>query len=134
MGLVAVGAACLLLWSLRDVLILGFASIVLAMALCTLVGSLRERWAIPRLWALLVCLLGLILVIGIGLAVLVPPFISQFQQLLQQLPEAAQALKQLAIDTITKLSGMVYGLQGTDTWSTELLTTGKAIPDGATLA
>ena len=134
MGLVAVGAACLLLWSLRNVLILGFASIVLAMALCTLVGSLRERWTIPRLWALLVCLLGLILVIGIGLAVLVPPFISQFQQLLQQLPEAAQALKQLAIDTITKLSGMVYGLQGTDTWSTELLTTGKAIPDGATLA
>lgn len=72
-GLAAITASCLLLWSLRDVLILLFASIVLAMALCTLVGSVRKRWQMPRPLALLVCLLGVVLVVGIGLAVLVPP-------------------------------------------------------------
>ena len=84
-GLAALTAACLLLWSLRDVLIHLFAAIVLAMAICTLVGSLRERWPIPRGWALLICLLGLVLVVGIGASILVPPFVSQFHQLLLQL-------------------------------------------------
>ena len=111
-GLAALTAACLLLWSLRDVLIHLFAGIVLAMALCTLVGSLRERWPMARNLALVICLLGLLLVLGIGIAILVPPFISQFQQLLLQLPAAALELKQLAIATISTISGMVYGLQG----------------------
>ena len=133
-GLAAITASCLLLWSLRDVLILLFASIVLAMALCTLVGSLRERWPMPRPLALLVCLFGVVLVVGIGLAVLVPPFINQFNQLLMQLPAAAFELKQIAISTINQISGMVYGLQGASDWSARLLSNGQAIPDGATLA
>ncbi|MEB3158065.1 MAG: AI-2E family transporter, partial [Synechococcus sp.] len=98
-GLAALTAACLLIWSLRDVLIHLFAAIVLAMALCTLVGSLRDRWPMPRPWALLICLLGVLLVIGIGLAVLVPPFLSQFRELLLQLPQAWAELQQIAIAT-----------------------------------
>lgn len=133
-GLAALTAACLLLWSLRDVLIHLFAGIVLAMALCTLVGSLRERWPMARNLALVICLLGLLLVLGIGIAILVPPFISQFQQLLLQLPAAALELKQLAIATISTISGMVYGLQGASDWSASLLANGTALPDGATLA
>ena len=133
-GLVALAVTCLLLWSLREVLIHLFAGIVLAMALCTLVGSVRQRWPIPRGWALLLCLLGLLMVLGLGLAVLVPPFINQFQQLLMQLPAAALELKQLAVASINSISGMVYGLQDASGWSRQLLASGKAIPDGATLA
>ena len=133
-GLAAITAACLLLWSLRDVLILLFASVVLAMALCTLVGSLRDRWPMPRPLALLVCFLGVMSVVGIGLAVLVPPFINQFNQLLLQLPAAAFELKQIAIATINHISGMVYGLEGASDWSSRLLANSKALPDGATLA
>ena len=133
-GLAALAAAALLLWSLRDVLIHLFAAIVLSMALCTLVGRLRDHWNIPRLWALLVCLTGVVLVLGAGIAILVPPFISQFQQLLQQLPAAAAEFKQLAIATINRMSGMVYGLQGATDWSAELFANGKALTDGSTLA
>ena len=133
-GLAAIAAACLLLWSLRDVLIHLFAAVVLAMALCTLVGRLRDRWSIARGWALLICLLGVVLVVGIGIAVLVPPFISQFHQLLLQLPAAAFEFKQLAIVTINRISGMVYGLKGATDWSAQLLANGKALPDSSTLA
>ena len=134
MGLVAIAAACLLLWSLRDVLILLFASVVLAMALCTMVGSLRERWPIPRPLALAVCLVGVVMVVVIGLAVLVPPFINQFNQLLLQLPAAALELKQITIAILNRMSGMVYGLQGASDWSLRLLANGSALPDGAALA
>ena len=133
-GLAALTAACLLLWSLRDVLIHLFAAIVLAMAICTIVGSLRERWPIPRGWALLICLLGLVLVVGIGASILVPPFVSQFHQLLLQLPAAAAELKQLAIATINNISGRVYGLEGARNWSAQLLSSGTSLPDSATLA
>ncbi|MGC6483322.1 MAG: AI-2E family transporter [Synechococcus sp.] len=134
-GLAALTAACLLLWNLRDVLIHLFASIVLAMAICTLVGSLRKRWPMPRGLALLICLLGLVLVVGVGVSILVPPFVSQFHQLLLQLPAAAAELKQLAIGTINRISGMVYGLEGARNWSAQWLSNGgTAIPSTSSLA
>ena len=68
LGFAALLISGLLLWSLRDVLIHLFAGVVLAMALCTLVGALRERWTIPRPLALLLCLLGLASVVSIAVA------------------------------------------------------------------
>jgi len=85
LGLCAVLATGVLFWSLRDVLIHLFAAIVLAMALCTLVGALRQRWNLPRPLALLACLFGLVVLVAVGLTVIVPPFTSQFQQLILQL-------------------------------------------------
>ena len=56
LGLAALLAALVLLWDLRQSLILLFAALVLAMALCTLVGSLRQRLDCPRPMALLLSL------------------------------------------------------------------------------
>ena len=53
LSLAALVAATALLWSLRQVVLLMFAGVVLAMAICTLVGILRERRPMPRPTALL---------------------------------------------------------------------------------
>lgn len=50
LGLAALVAALLLLWSLREALILLFAAVVLAMALCTLVGTVQRRLGRGRPW------------------------------------------------------------------------------------
>jgi len=135
LGLAALVAAVVLLWTLKHVLIHGFAAVVLAMALCTLVGNLRDRLAMPRTLALLICLAGLALIIGIGLAIVVPPFTSQFHQLLLQLPAAALELKSLAIETINRISGMVYGSANATSWSERLLPDAvNRLPDTSTLA
>ncbi len=89
LGLIAAAAALVLLWSLRDVVIHLFAAVVLAMALCTLVGVVRARLGCARPLALLLSLFGLLVLLAIALAAVVPPFVQQFQQLLLQLPEAA---------------------------------------------
>ena len=109
LGLAALLASGLLLWNLREVLIHLFAAVVLAMAVCILVGALRRRWMIQRPLALIICLLGLVLIVTIAVAVIIPPFFSQFQQLLQQLPAAARELQQIVLGWVNHASSVVYG-------------------------
>ena len=109
LGLIAVAAALVLLWSLRDVLIHLFAAVVLAMALCTLVGVVRERLRCNRGLALLLSLLGLALVLTVVIAAVVPPFVEQFRELLLQLPVAAAKALALLRQAMDQSSRMLYG-------------------------
>jgi len=78
LGLIATAAAALLLWQLRAVLIELFAAVVLAMALCTLVGMVRQRLRCSRPLALILSLVGLVLLFTVLVAAVVPPFLHQF--------------------------------------------------------
>jgi predicted PurR-regulated permease PerM len=109
LGLVAFTASLVLLWSLREVVILALAAVVLAMALCTLVGAVRERLSCPRPLAVLISLLLLALLLAIGLTAVVPPFAEQFSQLLAKLPDAARILYGLLQEGLEGASAMLYG-------------------------
>jgi predicted PurR-regulated permease PerM len=109
LGLIATAAALVLLWSLRDVLIHVFAAIVLAMALCTLVGVVRQRLGCGRPMALLVTLVGLLVLALVVSAAVVPPFVQQFQELLRQLPAAAELSIKLLRQALDQSSRMLYG-------------------------
>ncbi|NDG74581.1 MAG: AI-2E family transporter [Synechococcaceae bacterium WB8_1B_136] len=111
LALMATAAALLLLWNLREVLIHVFAAIVLAMALCTLVGVVRQRLGCGRPQALLLTLGGLLLLLAICLGAVVPPFVQQFQELLRQLPAAADVLVRLLRQGMDLSSQMLYGKQ-----------------------
>ena len=100
LSLAALIAAVSLIWSLRHVVLLLFAGIVIAMALCTLVGILRQRRPMPRASALLVCIGGLLTVVAMASAVVVPPFIDQFTLLLQKLPEAAGVVLEMGLGSL----------------------------------
>ena len=131
-------AAVVLLWSLRDVLIHLFAAVVLAMAICTLVGTMRRQS--PRLsrgQALLITIFGLVLVVALALAIVVPPFIDQLYQLIVQLPRAWSELRDLAAGLLDGISAIVYGAsQESRDWSDELREGGLAttLPSGSDLA
>ena len=109
LGLIATAAALVLLWSLREVLVLVFAAVVLAMAICTLVGVTQERLRCNRPLALFISLGGLLVVVVVTTAVVVPPFVAQFQELLRQLPAALQLAMQLLRRTLDQSSQMLYG-------------------------
>jgi predicted PurR-regulated permease PerM len=108
-GVLATAAAALLLWTLRDVLLLLFAAVVLAMALCTLVGVVQSRLGCKRPLALVLSLVGLLSLLLIAVAVVVPPFISQFQELLRQVPAALALATQMLRQGMDQSSQMVYG-------------------------
>jgi len=109
LGVIALVAATALLWSLRESLIHLFAAIVLATALCTLVGSVRTRLQVARPWALLISLALVSLVLGIIATAVIPPFVDQFSQLLGKLPEAASELLRLVRNSMASVSQMLYG-------------------------
>jgi predicted PurR-regulated permease PerM len=109
LGLIATAAALLLLWSLRDVVIHLFAAIVVAMALCTVVGVVRDRLQCSRPLALLLSLFGLMVLLAVALAAVVPPFVQQFEQLLVQLPAAATKALTLLRQGMDQSSQMLYG-------------------------
>ena len=109
LGLVGLAAALLLLWSLRDVVVLLFAAVVLAMALCTLVGTVRQRLGCGRPLALGLSLLGILLLAAVVATAIIPPFIDQFGELLQKLPQAARLLEQLLRQGLEAGARMIYG-------------------------
>jgi len=79
------------------------------MAVCTLVGVAQERLRCSRPLALLVSLSGLLLVAVVTIAVVIPPFVAQFQELLIQLPAALQLAVQLRRRSLDQSSQMLYG-------------------------
>jgi predicted PurR-regulated permease PerM len=109
LGLIAVVVALLLLWSLRETVVLLFAAVVLAMAVCTLVGVVQERLGCQRILALALSLLAVVLVATVVATAIIPPFVDQFSELLQKLPKAASLLLKLLHRSMESASKMLYG-------------------------
>ncbi|MEB3348700.1 MAG: AI-2E family transporter [Cyanobacteriota bacterium] len=109
LGLVALVAALVLLWCLRETLILLLAALVLAMALCTLVGWLRQRLGCARPLAVVLSLLLIGLVVVVAATAIIPPFLDQFAQLLEKVPEAAGELMEIIRQALRSGARMIYG-------------------------
>ncbi|MCU0547994.1 MAG: AI-2E family transporter [Leptolyngbya sp. Prado105] len=84
-GFLALAIALYVLWEIRQVLLLVFAAVVFATALNALVNSLR-RFGLKRGGAVLVAISMLITAMILFVALIVPPFITQFQQLIELVP------------------------------------------------
>ncbi|MCP9808888.1 AI-2E family transporter [Cyanobium sp. HWJ4-Hawea] len=109
LGILALVAAATLLWSLRQSLIILFAAVVVAIALCTLVNWVRQRLGCTRPVALALGL-GTILLAALLIAtVVIPPFVGEFSQLLAKLPDAAATLAQLLRTGLSNVGQMIYG-------------------------
>ncbi len=110
LSLTALITAIFLLWSLRDVVILIFAGVIIAMALCTLTGQVNKLLAIPRQICLLISLISIILLFSMSMIIVVPQFTEEFQQLIIQLPSAAKALWDITTIAIERISRIFYGV------------------------
>jgi predicted PurR-regulated permease PerM len=134
LSLAALIAAGLILWNLRQWLLLLFAAIVLALALCSLVDALQRRFPMRRSIALLASLSGLGLLLTVLMAVLVPPFVDEFALLLQKLPQAARALLQLGLHGLDQVSEALYGVDAMPDLEQLGLQSQSILPDTSTLA
>ena len=124
-----------ILWSLKEILILFFASIIIAMALCTITGKIQAFLNIPRWTSLVITLISIILVSSISLVIIIPQFTSEFQQLINQIPSAVSKLWDLSIDTFFDFAEIIYKDNIPDYADRSLLTSKLSmIPDGGTLA
>ena len=125
----------LILWSLKEVLILFFASIIIAMALCTITGKVREFLYIPRWLSLSITLIFLIFISSVSIIIIIPQFTSEFQELINQVPSAASKLWELLINTFFNFAEIIYKDNIPNlTDKSDLTNKLSVFPDGATLA
>ena len=125
----------LILWSLKEIIILFFASIIIAMALCTITGKIRIFFQIPRWGSLIITMISILLISSISIVIIIPQFTSEFQELINQIPSAASKLWELSINTFLSFSELVYKDNIPDLADKTILTNKLSmIPDGASLA
>ncbi|MFB2837114.1 AI-2E family transporter [Floridanema evergladense] len=87
-GLLVLIICLYVLWEIRQVLLLVFAAIVFATSLNQLVRWFTRRLKVPRFWSVIVSLF-LFFAVAIGFFFLiVPPFITQSQELIELFPKA----------------------------------------------
>ena len=134
-SIVALIISILILWNLKEILILFFASIIIAMALCTIIGKLQEFLKIPRWASFGITLISIILISSISIVIIIPQFSSEFQELINQIPSAASKLWELSINTFFDFAEIIYKDNIPELADRSILTTKLGIiPDGGTLA
>ena len=82
----------IILWQFRQILLLIFTAIVLAIILNSLVRPIVNKLGVRRIWAVLLVLSSVVLGGTLLMVLVVPQFANQFEQLLQTVPEGFEAL------------------------------------------
>ncbi|NJM87266.1 MAG: AI-2E family transporter [Hydrococcus sp. RU_2_2] len=91
LGIIALGISVYILWQMRQMVLLLFAAIVLAITLNLLIEKF-QTWRIKRGYAILLSGLCLIGALVSFFWLIVPPFIREFQQLVLLVPQGIEAL------------------------------------------
>jgi predicted PurR-regulated permease PerM len=94
-GLAVLGVSLYILWQIRQVMLLGFAAVVLASAMNALTRMLISRFKLKRSLAIPL-VIGLLLAISTIFGLLViPPFVAQSQELAALVPQSVNRLAAL---------------------------------------
>ena len=109
LGLLALVAALLLLWSLKEVLLVVFSAVVLALVLNLPVRTMERHWGWRRSWGLMAVVLALSVVVLVSSVVLVPPFVTEFGELIEKLPQAMNTLLELIDANYRAVILNIYG-------------------------
>jgi predicted PurR-regulated permease PerM len=109
LGLFCIVAALYILWQIRQILLLAFTAVVLAIALNILVRKLT-RLGLPRGVAVLLTVLTSLLAAILFFWLIVPPFADQFQKVIELLPSGFLRIRDWADDFRTRLPPWVPDL------------------------
>ena len=91
-GFLAILIALYILWRIKQVLLLAFAAVVFATAINQLVRLLQTKFNLKRQTAIAIAVSGVLIFIVGFIALVIPPFIDQFQQLIMLIPVGLEQL------------------------------------------
>jgi len=91
-GFLAIVIALYILWRIKQVLLLAFAAVVFATAMNQLVKLLEKKLKLERKVAIAISVTGVLIFIIGFVALVIPPFIDQFQQLVTLVPLGLEQL------------------------------------------
>ena len=91
-GFLAIIISLYILWRIRQVLLLAFAAVVFATAINQLVKLLQKQFKLTRKIAIAISVSGVLIFIAGFIALVIPPFIEQFQELVTLVPVGLEQL------------------------------------------
>jgi len=133
--LVVILITSLIVWTLRDFLLLIICSLVISNIVCNLCNQIQKRLKIPRPLSLFL-VLSFISVIVFSIFILVlPPFIKEFNEILVDIPNGLSKINILINTNLNKFNSLLYGEQSENVIDIfSLLNNVVTIPDASTIA
>ena len=125
----------LIIWILRDFLLLIICSLVISNIVCNLCNQLQKGFKIPRSLSLLIVLTLISLIVFTIFILVLPPFIKEFNEILVDIPNGLSRINVLINTNLNKLNSLFYGEDSENVIDTfNLINNVVTIPDAATIA
>ena len=125
----------LILWTLRDFLLLIICSLVISNIVCNLSSQFQKFLKLPRLVSLFLVISSISFIIFTIFILVLPPFIKEFNEILLDIPNGLSKINILLNTNLNKLNDIYYGKESENLIDVfDLINNVVPIPDGATIA
>jgi len=133
--LVVILITSLILWTLRDFLLLIICSLVISNIVCNLCNQIQKGLKIPRSLSLFFVLTVISIIVFTIFILVLPPFIKEFNEILVDIPNGLSKINILINTNLNKFNSLFYGEQSENVIDIfSLINNVVTIPDASTIA
>jgi len=133
--LVVILITSLILWTLRDFLLLIICSLVISNIVCNLCNQIQKGLKIPRSLSLFLVLTVISVIVFTIFILVLPPFIKEFNEILVDIPNGLSKINILINTNLNKFNSLFYGEQSENVIDIfSLINNVVTIPDASTIA
>ena len=133
--LVVILITLLIVWTLRDFLLLIICSLVISNIVCNLSNQIQKGLKIPRPISLFLVLAVISVIIFTIFILVLPPFIKEFNEILVDIPNGLSKINILINTNLNKFNSLFYGEQSENVIDIfSLINNVVTIPDVSTIA
>jgi len=133
--LVVILITLLIVWTLRDFLLLIICSLVISNIVCNLSNQIQKGLKIPRSISLFLVLAIISVIIFTIFILVLPPFIKEFNEILVDIPNGLSKINILINTNLNKFNSLFYGEQSENVIDIfSLINNIVTIPDVSTIA
>jgi len=133
--LVVILITSLIIWTLRDFLLLIICSLVISNIVCNLCNQIQKGLKIPRPLSLFLVLTVISVIVFTIFILVLPPFIKEFNEILVDIPNGLSKINILINSNLNKLNNLFYGENSENNIDIfNLINNVVTIPDVSTIA
>ena len=133
--LVVILITSLIIWTLRDFLLLIICSLVISNIVCNLCNQIQKGLKIPRSLSLFLVLTVISVIVFTIFILVLPPFIKEFNEILVDIPNGLSKINILINTNLNKFNNLFYGEQSENVIDIfSLINNVVTIPDASTIA
>ncbi|WP_032514337.1 MULTISPECIES: AI-2E family transporter [Prochlorococcus] len=133
--LIVILITSLIIWTLRDFLLLIICSLVISNIVCNLCNQIQKGLKIPRLLSLFLVLTAISVLVFTIFILVLPPFVKEFNEILVDIPNGLSKIIDLLNTNLNNLNSLFYGEESENVLDIfNLINNVVTIPDAATIA